>query len=781
MTSELTFYNIPDLEEERNYICEGMSNFLSGFDIVLNVRDFMFQRLESTKAVKLNLSQGITFPQALTFNYCRIDQTNLNQIEGKPAFYFVQEVQQIDKNTVKVFLKLDVLNTFYDLFKENFSDSTYIARAHEERFRISNSPDYSSVGNLACIFDRRPEGDNPPLIAENLSLDNIEDESMPDADRGTRFYLVYRTSGGEGGGEGRPCVDLAASKLLKIGAGSTGAAYSLTASQIVAGRYYYLIGDINFTIKGSKNTYDNFNNLWRGWQNESFSFSGSGFLIFWKQTINGSDYICFKFISSNADENFENGEVRYYRPGTLAQYDYKLRTIKADGSEGAIVINRGKTLYYSNVQTYDQAQVLTFQKIEINAGTYADKYLGQISQIDRTDSRIVKIIECPYCPCPFTYNSQTGIYTFSSEYFPNESEEENPPFLRSYDLTKDFPQRKIKDFNLNDYCYADVDEEDILAQKPHFLKDPKLYTSQYRGITFLYDSFSKQIKLEDLEYKPHVISPTAGAQLQIQYKQSSSVSSALAFDSNVNPKNNWRFRERGENFPRLLAANRNNELALFSSDYLNYMRNGYNYDKKKITQSIEQQGLSAAIQTIAALLSFALSPATGGLSAAAGIGLVAGAVSSAAGMAYSTTKSGEELAQKINLLKAQGFSVSSIDDLSLFDWYQGNRLCFIDYALTEKEEKRIDARFRYYGYAVDTYANPYPYYMTNRHYFNYLKCDPVFVQGTNKVIAPNFLDEISEKLRAGVTIWHESITDNTYQLDRELENIEEAVYSHYAG
>lgn len=779
MTSELTFYNIPDLEEERNYICEGMPNFLSGFDIVLNVRDFMFQRLESTKAVKLNLSQGLTFPQALTFNYCRIDQTDGNQIEGEPAFYFVQEVQQIDKSTVKVFLKLDVLNTFYDLFKENFSDSTYIARAHEERFKISNYPD-SSVGNLACIFDRRPEGDNPPLIAENLSFENIEDESLPEADRGTRFYLVYRTSGGKGEGEGRPCVDLAASKLLKIGAGSTGAAYSLTASQMVEGRYYYLIGDIDFSIEGSRRNYEwQYNHTWLAWTNNQFGFAGNGFLIFWKQNINGSDYICFKFISSNDDENFESGDVVYYANRTTYQYDYELRTIKANGSEGTIIVNLGKTLYYSNVQTYDQAQVLTFQKIEINAGTYADKYLGQISQIDRTDSRIIKIIECPYCPCPFSYNSQSGVYTFSADYFPNESEEENPPFLRSYDLTKDFPERKIKDFNLNDYCYADVDEEDILAQKPHFLNDPKLYTSQYRGITFFYDSFSKQIKLEDLKYG-YSTSPTAGAQLQIKYKQSSSVSSALAFDSNVNPNNNWRFWDRGENFPRLLAANRNNELALFSSDYLNYMRNGYNYDKKKVTQQLEQQGISAAIQTIGALLSFALSPATGGLSAAAGIGLAAGAVSSAAGMAYSTTKSGEELAQKINLLKAQGFSVSSIDDLSLFDWYQGNRLCFLDYALTEKEEKRIDARFRYYGYAVDTYANPYPYYMTNRHYFNYLKCDPVFVQGTDKVIAPNFLDEISEKLRAGVTIWHESITDNTYELDRELENIEEAVYSHYA-
>lgn len=776
MTCRIRLYNVPEMTEENNNVIENITTFLNGFDPVIDLEDFQFQRLESSKVIKINKPQSITYPKANEFNYCRIDVTSEGSgvVHGFPAFYYVQEVSQIDQNTVRLSLKLDVLNTFFTEWQNKFAEGTFIARAHEKRFALHASG--SSSVTLANLFDRRPEGDNPPLITRPGSIETIYDERIEDEnDKDLKFYLIYRTAN-----DGRPCVDLAASKQLKIGEGSTGLAYYLSTTQMVAGRYYYLIGDITFYINGSERFYTTAEGgIWSGWSNSTRSYSGEGFLVFWKQSINGSDYVCFKFISSSDDINAESGSFyELQNMPNLTEGDKEFRCTRTDGYS-VITIAKGLRLYYSTILTYEQAEILNFQYTQINAGTYAPEYLGSISQLDKTDSRLVKVVECPYCPVEFTFDHQTEVYDFDHNEFPTVSENENPRFLRSYDIGSEFVAPYIKEFDFSDLAFQTATKTQLSTPSQHFLKDPKSLTSPYFALTFFYDNFSKQLKLEDYEYR-RISVGLISFRVNLRYKQSNSVSSALCFSfENVSSLlSAYSLGLSEENFPNYLIANRNNEVTLFSSEYLNYMRNGYNYDKKKIEEQLTQQGISAGIQAISSIISFLLSPATGGLSAAAGVGLAAGAVSSASNLAYSSTKSGEELAQKVNLLKSQGYSVSSVDDLSLFNYYQGNKIKKAIYEVSEKERARIDSRFRYFGYAIDTYGDPYSEgYMNNRHAFNYLKADPVWRQGTIYAIPPEYLDEISEKIRGGVTIWHYPfLSANSRKMDRDVENIEEEIF-----
>lgn len=780
-TSRITLYNIPQLSDEKNYVIENAGNFLSHFTPQLAVEKFQYQRLEPTKRIKIAYTQELNSPSpAFLPNYCKIETTadDGTATDIEPAYYFVVEVEQRARETVSLTLQLDVLNTFYDQFKQRMTPETYIARAHKDRFskvRKWGSHNYF----LARVFDRVSEGDNMPLIESESERRTVYETDKGDlAANPLKFYLVYRTDQ-----NGRPCIDLAANRQITIGAGASGPTFSLLASQMPEGTYYYIIAEnISFSIDGSQSNYAGLSGSWGPYANRTNQYSGNGFLIFWKKTINGTPYICFEFVSDEETINAPEG-IYYSIQSPLAgptSGDYRFRGVKADNAEAQINILLGKTIYFSNTKTYDQELIKTFRSIAINAGTFAPKTLGQIDLLDRTSQKIVKVIECPYCPVPISYDSATEIYTISQEYFPNESEEENPPFLRTYDLAKPFPKRQIGKVDWDSFLVQTATAASLNPLSRPFLKDPKIYTSPYFAITLLYDSFSLAVKLEDYEFNGSDEYPILG-DLELMYKQSANVSSSLMFEAvspaDLGPTADWQYTlgKSEENYPRVLAASRNNEVALYSSEYLEYLKNGFNYDKKKREEGLAFSGAMAGLQTLGAVLSFALSGATGGATALAGTGLAIGAATTFANMGQKAYTSAEELNQKISLLKAQSYRVSSIDDLDLFNEYGKNKLSVLYYRVKENDLNRLRARFQYFGYAVDEYGEPWDY-MNSRHDFNYLKCDPVFDQPNIVAIPPEYLEAIADKLRAGITIFHERFyLYNGYRLDRNFENLEESV------
>lgn len=62
-------------------------------------------------------------------------------------------------------------------------------------------------------------------------------------------------------------------------------------------------------------------------------------------------------------------------------------------------------------------------------------------------------------------------------------------------------------------------------------------------------------------------------------------------------------------------STRNNEMPLYNSGYVDYLRNGYNYDQEANKQANRQQAIGAAISTVGTALTIATG--TAGISAAA--------------------------------------------------------------------------------------------------------------------------------------------------------------------
>lgn len=740
-TSRIYLYSIPDLVEENNFVVEEMPAYLAHFSNAEEIEGFQWQRLEMLKTIKIAFHETYNTPRPTElWNYVAIyaedDEGGIDPAIA-PAFYFVQQVEQRAVNTIALYLKLDCLNTFYSYWKGNMTPATYIARAHKDRFFVANKTTLNAT--LVHKFDKTPEGDNFPLVWKGSGKNIIYDKAGGDSDvNPLKFYLIYRTAN-----DGRPALDLCANRELLISAASSGGdPVEYDPSNTIDGRFYYLIGDFSLDYLIPPSTWTTLTN---------------GTIKFYKYS---STRLMITYVSADGTT-------------TLTEYPTKIK------------ITQGRRVYYSTEETFDQRLIETFEYLTINAGSYPGQYIGDISQLNKVDSRIVKVIECPYCPIEYSYNYGTGVYTFDQTIFAYQSENEFPPYLRTYDLGKELPERSIRRAAELGFRTTTT-KAAILGLKTSpaapMYDDPKLQTSPYYSQILVYDSFSFQIKYEELAAPVGTTYTETG--FDFTYKQSANVSSALLFRVEPKPSASgatdyMKFSQAEENFPTIVAASRNNELALFSSEYLNYLKNGYNYEKKKREENLALQGTLAGLQTLGAILSFALTPATGGASAAAGAGLAVGAATTFANMGVSAHQSGEELNQKIKLLKAQSYNVSNIDDLDLFNCYGENKAILYKYELREADLSRVKTRFQYFGYAVDSYGDPFILgYLDSRFNFNYLKCDPVFRQG-NIPIPADFLDDIAERLRAGITIFHRRFYDingsDDYWLDRDYENIETSV------
>lgn len=753
-TCTITLYYIENLEESKNFVIDGMPAFLAQKTPFQTITNFQYIRFQDSQTIKLDADQSLSFYKLTSGtptkgpNYCAIGYP-----DSATAYFFIANIRQKAPETCELDLQLDVLNTFSAYWPSLLGKKTKILREHVDRFSGYKETDTGNIV-LESKFSRTDEGETLQLVRGG-TITSIADKRGGLASD-MNFFLIFRTDA-----DGIPCVDLCADRELLIGTAGGASPLTIPVADMVAGRYYYLLGNISAEIHGVTRGYYIYQNqeIPLAWEAHTWSLSGDGMLVFYK-TADG--LISVSFVSDGSNMVQPTGEWTEHSPHT----DNKLSI--------SVVITQGQKLYYSNNLTFDQAEIKTFSSTLINVGG-TDQYLASIDTLDRTDSRIVKVIECPYCPIEYDYNNTTHLYEFDDTQFLSRSPE---GYLRDYDIGKIKLNVEIKSTSIISeirqlWTYGRTKKD------KGTLSDPKLKTSPFFQPTYIYDSFSQILKYEDFEPYQNQSPANQYAYLDIYYKQSNAVSSNLFFKFVLRSATH-RVTERDSNFPEILAASRNNEVPLFSSEYLNYIRNGYNYDKKKLQEQTGQSAIISAVKILGAAVSFALSSVTGGASAAMGIGVLTSGLTSGIAQPGNYRAAAQELEQKINLLKAQSFNVSGIDDLDLFKGYAGNKLQLVTYKVKPMDEERLEDRFYYFGYASDRYGKP----QRSRKFFDFLQCDAVFdFDGSSSVSGPNIwqlsdhLDLIKEKLAAGVTFfWSDGLARNGFKLTQDMENIETWIF-----
>ena len=344
--------------------------------------------------------------------------------------------------------------------------------------------------------------------------------------------------------------------------------------------------------------------------------------------------------------------------------------------------------------------------------------------------------------------------------------------LNDASLSSEF-ESFVKDISLQDYAVQSLlsvpDRDDNRK-----IEDPKILTSQFSTFKINYDSFAQEFKWEEFILKGVNTSKTTFPQLPVYFKPTNTINSKFAFKMDIDDI----ITEGGDDckwksvqdYAQYLLISRNNEETIFSSDYLNYIRNGYNYDKKVKADQAAMSYFMGGLQVVGAAIGFAASAFTGGASAAAGVALATGAITTFASAAYNQDQGEKSISQKLKSLQMQAVGVSGTDDIDLLKYYNDNKLHFMVYKPLEYQLNALNNLFHYCGYKHKAMAVPDT---TSRQWFNFIQCKPVFVEEETNVQAPynEFLDDLKARFIAGVTRYHRANSNGyVYDWAQEKEN-----------
>ena len=705
MTSKLTFYQC-EITPEKNCVVDDLVGYLSSLTPLV-VENFQYIKLDLDLYIKVNSSQ-VNVPK-FNYNYVAVKNEDVNKVY---YYFIIGSPTWISQNTIQLQLSLDTLNTFKnDLI---WTNKTNITRQHKDRFNTN----YTTTAQ-GKVLNRKIDGyDEGFAPVKYFDTGTSIRSSSADYD----FYLIYKNKEDLNAGSSVPieCYLCASEEInLNISVNSNGIQFN-----------NYNIGDSLYAFEKD---------------NAPFTTTINGV----SYTIGGSSQ--YKGIAFFRLENGKN----------IAH------VLKEDGS--TIITNIGNTaltdvtatvkvrVCRSFIPEVDAASQYTYYSVlgQVEARNYSTITIGQtsatllsIDSVDRTDSRIVKIIKMPYAPFTVEFaNGKMRIpagWTYSGGY------------LLLNDLNTEFLNIISGNDDFSNYVSLTVVPSDIGKNKTNNIKfESKLYNSSFFSLKYIYDNFEKEFLLE--RYNARTTYPG----VRIDFKQSNNISSNSIFKfipMNGNYKEPTLYGE-------FLNVNRQNEVALYNSDYLTYIRNGYNYDKKAKAQQFGAGVAGVALGALGAAASVFM-PAAGVVGAAGAISLGTSTLSSIVSIINTSISNEVAIQQKLENAKKSAASVSNTEDLNLLSYYNGNRLIKYTEDINENIKKSLYDLFRLTGYACNDYAVPA---VNSRLYYNFLQCKADF-EDTNWTYGKAFLDDIKAKYEIGVTYFHK--VDGSYDWPQEKENFE---------
>ena len=310
-------------------------------------------------------------------------------------------------NTVELKLSIDSINTFRNDL--TWSDKTSIQREHEDRFYKQENSN---------ILIRRIDQEKEQINAEKILMDSFP---VYQQNKNFDWYLIYKTRDDlSPSNPNNPiyCYTIA-SEPLTISKGSS-ETQVVTPGDLVENHYYYFTDVDN---PGGIVTVDSktFNLNTDGQKMLILQKDGTKVRYTWyeggvgvahsstRKTVGSSTHYV------NTTTPFGTKEIGPTSSTTSPSPDvYPSPSIGylAD----SVTINVGNFLRDSTEDLLPYGVYGTIKKatkrVNVAAGSIERKTIT-LNEVDKTDSRIVKIIKLPYAPCNITYNN--GVYTFPSE------------------------------------------------------------------------------------------------------------------------------------------------------------------------------------------------------------------------------------------------------------------------------------------------------------------------------------------------------------------------------
>lgn len=805
---------------ERLLKVESIEDYLASFT-PKTINDFQYIKPELETAITVDLSQVYASPLMPSYKYVSIK--NSDESTGKIYYYFVKKAVWRSQSAVRFELVMDVLNTFNETTDYVFKPSTKITREHKDRFiatgikvvlkvssivggvgsvsvgddvtlryynsqasdwiyigagkydffngddviitldpdedissvreAIKTAIDYEETVQIAkdisnyleieiespfstnwVLFrkiDPVAEGINPVLQCGNAEGTLIE---HPTTLLAQNWYLLYRN-------EENPMDD---SKIVNPvhcylipenqtpvnnGVVSNG---RITGNTLNANTWYYIRIPSGVTATLSNG--------------ETFTLRYfSAFLIVSKQENNKLSVTCCE--NSNLSPNNVVSVLAVYDDITyisfssfpIPYYSTLTQLVLAD--------------YYSNIygnetESFDEA--------------YEGDYIDDISLLDRTDVKNIKLIKLPYCPYDFTVSGGKVNLIGTDWYFTTLTQANNLTInvIQLVDLNVKLNANFTKSSSPFANLYFGEHLPSIADLRQDYTYESKLYSSEFYRPTYIYDSFSFVMQLEKLDLSSYYSS----RDLQLKFTMTSTINSKFMFTFS-----NYALARGEENYAKYMVISRNNEEVLYNIPYINYIRTGYNYEKKQKALELGSNLAGTGISAIG--LGAALLMPSAPLKAAAVVGMVASFVNSTKNTIVSAIKSEEDLKQKLLQKKQEAASVEGSDDVDLMSEYAGNRIKYLEYKPTDLMRNLVFDLFYYAGYNSGRMGIPNH---STRYNFDYLECDAMFEKIS--AIPDDCLQELVNAFKNGVTYIHktERVTDK-WDIDQKYENWENSL------
>ena len=794
--SQIILFKNCKIVPDKNFIVEGIDTYLAGLESI-TISKFQYLRNDLQITIKINKSEEFTESIfANNYNYLKVVQNDASY------YYFISKKTQVAESTIALELTMDVLNTYPWNSAFTPSSRTKVLREHKDRYakdfiekeftgilevgttytdidaglppitfnenqykviindisglnpeevtatvsvtafpprrlkiRLSYPElDEDNTYNITLVtkfykplVDLYSEGINPKLYKEEISVLN---NSVP-----YHWYLIYKTNQFATPENPQPvnCF-LCSDREIEVKVADT---IILHDNDIEAGNVYcfqegsgegherYRVKAVFDGITISTNTY--YANIW--------AIQRYGFIID-KDPDNAGKLRLRTYI-------WEKVEAEGFPPvyNNYLQTTYNnISEISLESQNNVITCYKGESTPYAN----GLVQNTEFEKTDNVVS------LKAFESVDRTESTLIKIFALPYLPSNYVLDNN-GVIIFGNEW--------------EYDSAEDL--MKLKDLNTKFESLIQTDVKDpvreVLAHKfftidtssNRYIKDNKLYHSDYYLPKFVYDSFSFPFAIEKIgsnEYNQ--------VNFAFSFVMTSTIRSRFLFKFEAyNPE----YAE--EDYHNILNVARNNEAVIYNSEYLTYLRTGYNIDIKAKERTERNAVIGGALSVVGGIAGTALAVGSGNPALA-----IRGAISGGTSIASSIistintiAQSEENMERHLATLKAQAVSVEGSDDLDLLENYSDNKAKLVLYKVSPKIEKSLDDLFYYTGYISEEVGVPETH---TRIWFNFLSCNLEFT-GISKNISESSKASLVNLYSEGVIFLHKVNDDWNFDLNKE--------------